>query len=117
MRSKALANRIAARVKEKELSFAEFGKLINVPKSTAANYIYGTHQTPFDLLPAIAIALDVSEEWLLGFTENQRETITTGSNWRQKIEKALAEEGIGPSNRQGILDVIRLWLENTSRNS
>lgn len=65
----SLAQRLAGRMKEKNVSQAELGRRVGLSQPSISAIYNGDTQKPKDLR-AIALALDTTEAWLLGETDD-----------------------------------------------
>ena len=61
------SNRIAMALKIKGMKQSELCKLASVPKSSLSLYLSGAYEPRQDRLYDMALALNVSEAWLMGY--------------------------------------------------
>lgn len=60
-------HRISAALTMRGMRQSALCKLANVPKSSLSLYLSGAYEPKQDRLHAMAVALDVSEAWLMGY--------------------------------------------------
>lgn len=93
------SKRIAKALEIRNLKQYELCKLANVPKSSLSLYLSGAYEPKQDRVYDMAIALNVSEAWLMGYDVPME---------RQEKKKAASPEGIVLSEGEQILiDLFR----------
>lgn len=121
----SLGSRIKKIRQEKQLTQAEFGKLLNLSESTISLYESGKRQPEYDTLIKIAELFDVSIDYLLGRTDvstnpkltrrDEREIEKILEETRKKLENAeglmFFGEPASPEAIQSILDSMRIGME------
>lgn len=71
------SKRILKAIQETELSYGELSKLTGIPKSALQRYATGeTEKIPIDRLEAIAKAVNVSAQYLMGWEESNNIDLT-----------------------------------------
>ena len=66
-----ISERLLSVILEKDYSYGELSKITGIPKSAIQRYATGeTGKIPIDRLEALAAALGVSSEYLMGWEEN-----------------------------------------------
>ena len=93
-------------------------KIAKVPKSSLSLYLQGAYEPKQDRIYAMAVALNVSEAWLMGYdVPMDREQIDT----HQEITLTEGEQlmldlfrQIPPNKQEVVLEMIRLALKTQS---
>lgn len=66
-----LSERILSAIQEKNLSYGDLSEATGIPKSALQRYATGeTTKIPLDRVQAIAAALNINTEWLLGWEQS-----------------------------------------------
>lgn len=66
-----ISDRILALIKRQGITYSELAKLTNIPKSALQRYATGkTEKIPIDRIEAIAKAVGVSSQYIMGWEEN-----------------------------------------------
>jgi len=87
------AERIKALIEQSKLSYQELEKLTGIKKSSLQRYASGvTSKIPLDVIEKLAKAFGVSQEYLMGWSDNEKPAVSS-------LDKNKLTEG------------ERVWLE------
>lgn len=107
-----MSDRIARLITEKELSYMDLCKITNIPKSALQRYATGeTDKIPVDRIIAIAKALNVTAEYILGWdskspVDNSGETVAENDRLFKKLS---------PENQAEALRFLRYLSTDNSK--
>ena len=74
-----ISDRLYASIRAKGYSYGELSKITGIPKSALQRYATGqTPKIPMDRLQALARALGVSAQYLMGWDEKEKESPAAG---------------------------------------
>lgn len=107
-------NRFREALELRDLRAAEFSAKSGIPKGAISYYLAGKSEPKADRLHEIAVALNVSEAWLLGYNvdlENKKNPATTDgmSENRKKLMRFV--EGVPEEKAEMLLRVMKSILE------
>lgn len=107
-------NRIAEALSIRNMKQADLCKLANVPKGSLSLYLKGSYEPKQDRIFTMAMALNVSEAWLMGYDvpmerkENTPDELKLSEGERDIINLFRQI----PENKQSVvLEMIRLALK------
>ena len=103
-------DRLLLGMKEKGLKAVDLVKLTGLSKSQLSHYMTGRYEAKQIALHKLAVALNVSEAWLMGYDVpmERSEPAPTQSAEREEFAKLFA--ALSPENRQRILDLMKALL-------
>lgn len=128
------SERIKLLIEQSKLSYQELEKRTGIKKSSLQRYASGvTAKIPLDVIERLAVTFNVSQEYLMGWSENEgqetisldKENLTEGEKkWLELYHQISNETKVIltnvadafdklPTDKQKfLLDVIRVALEN-----
>lgn len=106
------SERIKALVEGSDLSYVELEKLTGIKKSSLQRYASGTTtKIPLDVIEKLSAAFNVSQEYLMGWDENNdspnEPQLTEGEEILLDLFRKVPE-----SDQQMVLNMIRAALGN-----
>lgn len=114
-RTKTFAQRLREALDLRSVTQSDLAKRADISKSSITQYLKGAWEAKQDALYALALALDVSEAWLMGYDvtmERQQEKPATisGSGLDDAIATLFSE--LSDDKKQNVTDYIR-FLSNS----
>ena len=110
------SERIKALIDKSGLSYVELEKLTGVKKSSLQRYASGvTTKIPLDVIQKLSAAFNVSQEYLMGWDENDNEKKDSPTELQlSEGEKALLDlfNRVPEDKQQLVLQMIRVALGN-----
>ena len=109
------SERIKALIKESNQTYQELEKTTGIKKSSLQRYASGaTTKIPLDVIEKLSKAFGVSQEYLMGWSENKKENLPTDNIKLTEGEKSLLElfRMIPEENQKMVLQMIRVALNN-----
>lgn len=86
------SQRIKLLIEQSNLSYQELEKKTGIKKSSLQRYASGaTTKIPLDAIEKLAVAFNVSQEYLMGWSENERETLPTVKEKLTEAEHLMLE--------------------------
>lgn len=107
-------NRIAEALSIRQMKQADLCKLANVPKGSLSLYLKGSYEPKQDRIYTMAMVLNVSEAWLMGYdVPMERKENTLDEFNLTEGEKAIINlfRQIPESKQSVVLEMIRLALK------
>lgn len=109
------SERIKSLIEQSGQSYQELEKRTGIKKSSLQRYASGvTTKIPLNVIEKLAVAFNVSQEYLMGWSENKKENLPTDNIKLTEGEKSLLElfRMIPEDNQQMVLQMIRVALNN-----
>ena len=113
-RQETISVRIKKALKIKGMKQAELCKLADIPKSSLSQYLSGDFEPKQDRLYKMALALNVSEAWLMGFdvpmerqkSSHEEPTLTEGEKKLLQLFRLVPED-----SQELVLQMIEVALK------
>ncbi len=109
------SERIKLLIEQSGQSYQELEKRTGIKKSSLQRYASGvTTKIPLNVIEKLAVAFNVSQEYLMGWSENKKENLPTDTIELTEGEKALLElfRRVPEENQKMVLQMIRVALGN-----
>ena len=109
------SERIKLLIEQSGQSYQELEKRTGIKKSSLQRYASGvTTKIPLNVIEKLAVAFNVSQEYLMGWSENKKENLPTDNIKLTEGEKSLLElfRMIPEENQKMVLQMIRVALNN-----
>lgn len=108
------SERIKALIEQSKKSYQELEKITGIKKSSLQRYASGaTTKIPLDVIEKLSVTFGVSQEYLMGWTEQEEknlpteETLTDGEKVLLELFRQVPEE-----DQRMLLDMIKVALSN-----
>ncbi len=113
-KTETCGNRIEKALNIRKMKQSELCKLANVPKSSLSLYLRGAYEPKQDKIYKMAVALNVSEAWLMGYdVPMQREETTPSTSELTDSERTMLElfRLLPESQQKVLIQMVRGGLE------
>ncbi len=108
------SERIKSLIEQSKRSYQELEKITGIKKSSLQRYASGvTAKIPLDVIEKLSVAFGVSQEYLMGWEEQEgknlptEKTLTDGEKVLLQLFRQVPEE-----NQRMLLDMIKVALGN-----
>lgn len=107
-----LGSRLKALRKQRGLTQESLARRINKSKSAIASYECGRQLPPLEVLISIAITLNVSLDFLVGFERNKCDFSHDLNETQEKLLNALIAELRKPTGKGQMLSAVQIGIIN-----
>lgn len=107
------SDRIKSLIEQSEKSYQELEKATGIKKSSLQRYASGvTNKIPLDVIEKLSIAFNVSQEYLMGWTDSEKKNPPLEEIQLSEGEKALLNlfRRVPESQQQLVLQMIQAAL-------
>ncbi len=109
------SERIKSLIEQSKLSYQELEKKTGIKKSSLQRYASGvTAKIPLDVIEKLAVTFGVSQEYLMGWSEDEKEKLSTDKIELTEGEKLMLElfNQVPEEKQRMVLDMIRVALNS-----
>ena len=109
------SERIKSLIEQSKLSYQELEKKTGIKKSSLQRYASGvTAKIPLDVIEKLAVTFGVSQEYLMGWSEDEKEKLSTDKIELTEGEKLMLDlfNQVPEEKQKMVLDMIRVALNS-----
>ena len=109
------SKRIKSLIEQSKQSYQELEKITGIKKSSLQRYASGvTTKIPLDVIEKLAVAFNVSQEYLMGWSEDEKEKKSPNEPTLTEGEKMLLDlfNKVPEDQQQLVLQMIRVALNS-----
>ena len=109
------SERIKSLIEQSKLSYQELEKKTGIKKSSLQRYASGvTAKIPLDVIEKLAVTFGVSQEYLMGWSEDEEEKLSTDKIELTEGEKLMLDlfNQVPEEKQKMVLDMIRVALNS-----